>query len=95
MQCWYRHFSDSLPSEGFGPQERLVVEYLTGRIPLLLRDLLQFKGQPYDEPKFLLSGGLQKVRRDIAEFYQKSQEQSAWHAREKPYVCLLLLSVET
>jgi hypothetical protein len=90
MKWWYKHFSDSLPNKGFGKKERLIVEYFTGRIPLLLRDLLQFQGQPFNESLFLSSDGLQKVTHDIVEFYQKSQEEQTWPAREKMYAYSVL-----
>lgn len=89
MKWWYKHFSDSLPNKGFGKKERLIVEYFTGCVPLLLRDLLQFQGQPFNECLFLSSDGLQKVTHVIVEFYQKSQEERTWPAREKMFFSIM------
>ena len=92
MKWWYKHFSDLLPNKGFGKEEPLFVEYFTGRVPLLLRDLLQFQGQPFNECLFLSSDGLQKVTHDVVEFYQKNK--LGLHVR-KCIRILSLLSVNT
>jgi len=64
---WFEHHPDRLPKLSENDWE--VVEYLTGRIPLLLRSLFEFQDKSFDETKFLECPDLVKVNNDITSFY--------------------------
>jgi hypothetical protein len=66
MQEWYKHYSSELPR--LSDQERQIVEYLTGRIPLLLRVLIGIK--KFNEEEFSRFPDLQKVDVDISNFFR-------------------------
>jgi len=65
MSKWYDHYSSKLPR--LSDQEKQIVEYITGRIPLLLRPL--FDMNKFNEEKFLLSPELRKVYMDVSRFF--------------------------
>jgi hypothetical protein len=70
MDKWYTHFSYKLPT--LSDQERQFVEYITGRIPLLLRPL--FKIKKFDEATFLRSPDLLKVNTDVFNFFMAQEK---------------------
>jgi hypothetical protein len=70
MDKWYTHFSYKLPT--LSDQERQFVEYITGRIPLLLRPL--FKIKKFDEATFLRSPDLLKVNADVINFFMAQEK---------------------
>jgi len=63
---WFNHHNHKLPQ--LTTNERQIVEYLTGRIPLLLRCL--FDIQHFDESKFMNFPDLIKVNDDISKFFR-------------------------
>ena len=64
---WFAHHTAELPK---GSQEnRGFIEYITGRIPLLLHSLLDFKTEMFDEPTFLKSTQMRLVERHVTLFY--------------------------
>src|SRR4051812_31589946 len=86
MKQWWKHYSCSLPSPRLEEDQRLLVESLTGRLPLLLRALFQFAGKPFNEREFLASTEIAKVRDDIYAFYQRLKEGPSWSAQHQLYV---------
>ena len=66
MKEWYKHHLSELPR--LSDQERQIVEYLTGRIPLLLRGLFGIK--KFNEEEFLRSPDLLKVKVDVSIFFK-------------------------
>src|SRR6266487_4461772 len=86
MEQWWKHYSCSLPSPRLEEDQRLLVESLTGRIPLLLHGLSQFEGKPFDERQFLASRDIAKVWDDIYAFYQILKEGPSWSAQAQLYV---------
>jgi len=85
MEQWWKHYSSSLPSPRLEEEQRLLVESLTGRIPLLLRALFQFEGKPFNEHQFLASTEIAKVWDDIHSFYQRLKEGPSWSAQAELY----------
>jgi hypothetical protein len=65
MKEWYKHYLSKLPS--LSDQERQIVEYLTGRIPLL-RVLFGIK--KFNEQVFLHFPDLKKVGLDVSDFFK-------------------------
>jgi hypothetical protein len=63
---WYRHYVDKIPQ--LSDKNRRIVEYLTGRIPLLLRAL--FDGAQFDEASFMNHKDLLKVKEDVLRFFE-------------------------
>ena len=49
--------------------DRKCVKEITGRIPLFLKPLLQFKGDQFDEDKYLSCDELRSVTENISTFY--------------------------
>jgi len=70
MQWFYSGNLLTLSSE-----DRQLVEYLTGRIPLLLRSLFDFKNTAFNEQEFLNCRDLSKVNQDIVNFYRAKAEE--------------------
>jgi len=69
MDQWLIHHQRKLPQSS--AQEQLVIEHLTGNIPLLLHCLF---GVPnFDESKLLCSHELSKVNTDVDKFYRAKQ----------------------
>ena len=66
MEKWYIHYSFKLPT--LSDQERQIVEYLTGRVPLLLRGLFGIK--KFNEEEFLRLPDLVKVDLDVSDFFE-------------------------
>ena len=52
--------------------ERLVVEHLTGNIPLLMNGLIDV--ERFDEVKFMRSQELRKIDNDVDTFFRDKQE---------------------
>jgi len=70
MNKWYTHFSSKLPT--LSDQERQIVEYITGRIPLFLRAL--FGIEKFNEEMFLRSSDLLTVGMDVTDFFMNRQK---------------------
>lgn len=68
MNQWWIHHNKQVPIFEAGEKSR--VEDLTGRIPLLLRPLLQFAGKPFNEIEqgFWRHDDLAAVRENIMKF---------------------------
>ena len=68
MNQWWIHHEKKVPI--FEADDKAEVEDLTGRIPLLLRPLLQFSGKPFHEIEqgFLTHKHLVAVRENIVQF---------------------------
>jgi hypothetical protein len=75
MEQWWHHHEDMLPKFE-NDEERVEVEELTGRIPLLLRPLLRFCQQKYRavEGDFWASPELAAVRRNIEQFSMSKEK---------------------
>lgn len=71
MNCWWNHHSDSLPV--LTVEDKQEIEYMTGKLPLLLKELLRFKGRMYDEIKgdLLSNGILQTIRHGAKGFTER------------------------
>jgi len=63
---WHRNAASIAPLDD---KTRNFVEYMTGRIPLLLQSLFTI-GKEFDEAQFLLSPQLTTVRSNILDFYE-------------------------
>ena len=75
MEQWWHHHEDKLPMFE-NDEERVEVEDLTGRIPLLLRPLLQFCQQRYCavEGDFWACPEIDAVRRNIEKFSESKRK---------------------
>lgn len=75
MRCWWNHHKANLPT--LSNENRLEVELMTGRLPLLLQALLHFAGRPYDDIKdeFATSRVLQTVRHGAKGFVESKFEE--------------------
>src|SRR2546425_3899819 len=88
MKQWWTHHSSLLPNPPLDEDQRQLVESLTGRIPLLLRALFEFRQQgiPFDEDQLLQSNDFRKVKDDIFAFYQGLKEGLNWSVKKELYV---------
>jgi hypothetical protein len=68
MEQWWIHYDKKVPI--FEANDKLKVEDLTGRIPLLLRPLLQFVAMPFHEieRKFWMHHDLAAVEENVLQF---------------------------
>jgi hypothetical protein len=75
MEQWWHHHMDKLPKFE-NDEERVEVEELTGRIPLLLRPLLRFGQRKYRavERRFLSCPEIDAVRKNIMEFSESKRK---------------------
>jgi len=62
---WFRHYSPRLPK--LSSENGRLVDYLTGRLPLLLRSLFDVRN--FDEQHFLTSHDLHQIRLDVVGFF--------------------------
>ena len=69
MTSWWNYHESELPP--LDGDTREFVEYMTGRVPLLLRSLFQFKSGIFDRARFLQSTELVRVRKQINTFYER------------------------
>ena len=67
MTAWWERNERKVPK--LDESNRVWVEELTGRIPLLLKPLFRFENQEFDEQKFLCSPELEMVNDNISSFY--------------------------
>jgi len=74
MKHWRQHYSQKLPY--LSEDDWGLIEYLTGRIPLLLRALFQFKDEKFTEHEFLASAELRKVVSDVNKFTRDNGPES-------------------
>jgi len=82
MKWWWAHHEGNLPTlDEFGTVK---IEDLTGRIPLLLRPLLQFSQQDFDEVEndFLTSPEIDTVRTNIIKFAEDRRSQGVMEYNE-------------
>jgi hypothetical protein len=68
---WFIHHAAKLPP--LSDQERRLVEYLTGSIPLLLRPL--FDHEQFDETRFVGHEDLSRVKADVIDFFFDKQSE--------------------
>ena len=75
MEQWWPHHEDKLPKFE-NDEERVEVEELTGRIPLLLRPLLRFCQQEYRtvERDFWRCPEIVAVRKNIVQFSESKEK---------------------
>ena len=75
MKQWWHHYEDKLPKFE-NVEERVEVEELTGRIPLLLRPLLRFCQQKYRsvERDFWACPEIEDVRQNIEQFSESKRK---------------------
>ena len=74
MSAWWSNYAASLPN--LDPNAQEFIEYITGRIPLLLRPLFKYGvGKEFDRAKFLCSEKLMIVQDDIYRFYQSISDE--------------------
>jgi hypothetical protein len=68
MKQWWIHHKERVPI--FGGDDKARVEDLTGRIPLLLRPLLDFAGKLFHgiEQEFWTHHDLATIRKNVREF---------------------------
>jgi len=81
---WYIHYSSKLPT--LSDQERQIIEYLTGRIPLLLRVL--FSIEKFNEEEFLRFSDLVKVNWDVSTFFMERIEMLKEDQKDVYVLCL-------
>ena len=79
MKEWYKHHLSELPR--LSDQERQIVEYLTGRIPLLLRGLFGIK--KFNEEEFLRLPDLVKVDLDVSDFFEARIDTLKEHRKDR------------
>jgi hypothetical protein len=73
MRQWFIHHASKLPP--LTNEQRQLIAYLTGRIPLLLRPL--FDQEHFNEQHFLDNKDLYKVNVEVMDFFlQKEKELS-------------------
>ena len=84
MEKWYIHYSPELPR--LSDQERQIVEYLTGRVPLLLRGLLGIK--KFNEEEFLRLPDLVKVDVDVSDFFEARIRTLTEQQKDEYVLCL-------
>jgi hypothetical protein len=84
MEKWYIHYSSKLPT--LSDQERQIVEYLTGRVPLLLRGLFGIK--KFNEEEFLRLPDLVKVDLDVSDFFEARIDTLKEHRKDRYVLCL-------
>jgi hypothetical protein len=83
MKQWWHHHQDKVPL--FSGDDKARVEDLTGRIPLLLRPLLQWGGQPFRdiEKSFWAHRDLVVVGENVQNFAStKKKEEQAVNYKE-------------
>lgn len=76
MTNWWQHYANELPSS-ISEISKEELEYSTGRLPLLLRALLKFRGQAYEEIKVELVSDdiLCSVKASTTQFTEKKLEE--------------------
>ena len=74
MNQWWIHHKKNVPI--FKDDDKARVEDLTGRIPLLLRPLLQFSGKPFHEIEqgFWRHDDLVAVRKNTLQFAAEKKD---------------------
>jgi hypothetical protein len=88
---WFKHHSSHLPV--LTDEERQLVEYLTGRIPLLLCSLFEFKGKEFNQHEFMDCEDLCDVQLDVTYSFEKKRSSQNTPRMEELYVsCLLIRS---
>jgi hypothetical protein len=77
VNLWFDHYADKIPA--LTSLERKFVEYVTGRIPLLLRALFYFQDKPFKRVEFMKCEDIAEVQTNVAQFFsQKMREIDAF-----------------
>ena len=73
MEQWWHHHEHELPKFE-NDKERVEIEDLTGRIPLLLRPLVRFSQRKYLAVDFWVCPEIDAVQRNIKEFFESKRK---------------------
>ncbi|PVF91067.1 hypothetical protein CPB86DRAFT_803090 [Serendipita vermifera] len=78
---WFKHYARQLPSLTL--QDKNLIMYLTGSVPLLLRAVFRFKKSGFDEHKFMECRDVLVIRRGVTQLFHGKMEELGLRPNEK------------